>query len=153
VTWEVTIPLVGVTTWIRGDCQITDTTGKILLPPLLSSIYLYPLIYLVSLACLCYLIRVACPFFHLALGEFELLKLCMLTLFKFRIKVLLTKRKHNSPPSWVIDPYTGSPPPRAARKSGQQGEKPPSPLQKMFGLIFGMCKSQHATDVKARHER
>jgi hypothetical protein len=36
VTWEVTIPLVGVTTWIRGDCQIIDTTGKkILLPPLL----------------------------------------------------------------------------------------------------------------------
>jgi hypothetical protein len=38
VTWEVTIPLVGVTTWIRSDYQITDTTGKILLPPLLSSI-------------------------------------------------------------------------------------------------------------------
>jgi hypothetical protein len=26
-------------------------------------------------------------------------------LFKFRIKVLETKRKPNSPPSWVIDPY------------------------------------------------
>jgi hypothetical protein len=23
----------------------------------------------------------------------------------------------------------------------------------MFGLIFGMCNSQHATDVKAQHER
>jgi hypothetical protein len=39
VTWEVTRPLVGVTMWIRGDCQIIDTTGKIFLPPLLSSIY------------------------------------------------------------------------------------------------------------------
>jgi hypothetical protein len=39
MTWEVTIPLVDVTTWIRGDCQITDTTGKILVPPLLSSMY------------------------------------------------------------------------------------------------------------------
>jgi hypothetical protein len=28
VTWEVTRPLVGVTTWIRGDCQIIDTTGE-----------------------------------------------------------------------------------------------------------------------------
>jgi hypothetical protein len=27
-------------------------------------------------------------------------------LFKFRIKVLRTKRKPNSPPSWAIDPYT-----------------------------------------------
>jgi hypothetical protein len=44
-----------------------------------------------------------------------------------------------------------SPPPRATR-SGQQGEKPPSPLQKMLGLIFGMCKSQHVTDVRT-HER
>jgi hypothetical protein len=39
VTWEVTRPLVGVTTWIRGNYQIIDTTEKILLPPLLSSIY------------------------------------------------------------------------------------------------------------------
>jgi hypothetical protein len=44
-------------------------------------------------------------------------------------------------------------PSRAARGRGQQGEKPPSPLHKMFSLIFGMCKSQHATDVKAHHER
>jgi hypothetical protein len=28
VTWEVTRPLVGVTTWIMGDCQIIDTMGK-----------------------------------------------------------------------------------------------------------------------------
>jgi hypothetical protein len=28
VTWEVTRPLVGVTTWIRGDCQIIDITEK-----------------------------------------------------------------------------------------------------------------------------
>jgi hypothetical protein len=32
VTWEVTRPLVGVTTWIRGDCQIIDTIGKNPLP-------------------------------------------------------------------------------------------------------------------------
>jgi hypothetical protein len=39
-------------------------------------------------------------------GEFGLLELCRLTLFKFHIKVLKTKRKLNSPPpSWVIDPY------------------------------------------------
>jgi hypothetical protein len=44
-------------------------------------------------------------FLHLALGEFELLELRMLTLFKFHIKVLLTKRKPNSPPSWAMDPY------------------------------------------------
>jgi hypothetical protein len=37
-------------------------------------------------------------FLHLALSEFGLLELCRLTLFKFRIKVLLTKRKSNSPP-------------------------------------------------------
>jgi hypothetical protein len=44
-------------------------------------------------------------------------------------------------------------PPRAARRSGQQGDKPPSPIQKNFILLFGICKSQHATDVKAQHER
>jgi hypothetical protein len=27
-------------------------------------------------------------------------------LFKFCIKVLKTKRKSNSPPSWAIDPYS-----------------------------------------------
>jgi hypothetical protein len=31
--------------------------------------------------------------------------------------------------------------------------KPPSPIQKMFSLIFGLCKSQHTVDVKAQHER
>jgi hypothetical protein len=75
---------------------------KILLPPLLLSINfqpftLCPLLYLVSLACLCYLLRLACLFFKLALGEFGLLELCRLTLLKFCIKVLLTKRKPNSP--------------------------------------------------------
>jgi hypothetical protein len=35
----------------------------------------------------------------------------------------------------------GSSPPRAARGRGQRGDKPPSPIQKMFSLIFGMCKS------------
>jgi hypothetical protein len=28
MTWEVTIPLVGVTMWIRGDYQIIDATRK-----------------------------------------------------------------------------------------------------------------------------
>jgi hypothetical protein len=44
-------------------------------------------------------------------------------------------------------------PPRAARRSGQQGNKPLSHIQKNFSLFFGMCKSQHATDVKAQQER
>jgi hypothetical protein len=44
-------------------------------------------------------------------------------------------------------------PPRAARGRGQPRDKPPSPIQKIFSLLFGMCKSQHATDVKAHHER
>jgi hypothetical protein len=42
---------VGVTTWIRGDCQITDTTGKILLPSLLSSIYFMSLA-MFSISCM-----------------------------------------------------------------------------------------------------
>jgi hypothetical protein len=45
-----------------------------------------------------------------------------------------------------------SSPPRAARGRGQHGDKPPSPIQKIFSLLFGMCKSQHAADVKAQHE-
>jgi hypothetical protein len=45
-------------------------------------------------------------FLQLAFGEFGLLELCRLTLFKFHIKVLKTKRKSYSPPSWAIDPYT-----------------------------------------------
>jgi hypothetical protein len=48
-------------------------------------------------------------------------------------------------------PYSS--PPRAARGRGQQGGKPPSPIQKFFSLLFRMCKSQHATDVRAQHER
>jgi hypothetical protein len=46
-----------------------------------------------------------------------------------------------------------SSPPTAARGRGQPRDKPPSPIQKFFSLLFGMCKSQHATDVKAHHER
>jgi hypothetical protein len=46
-----------------------------------------------------------------------------------------------------------SSPPRAARGRGQQRDKPPSPIQKNFSLLFGMCKSQHTTDVRAQHER
>jgi hypothetical protein len=43
--------------------------------------------------------------------------------------------------------------PRATTGRGQQGGKPPSPIRKMYNLIFRMCKSQHAADVKAQHER
>jgi hypothetical protein len=42
---------------------------------------------------------------------------------------------------------------RAARRSGQQGDKPPSPIQTKISLLFGICKFQHATEVKAQHER
>jgi hypothetical protein len=44
-------------------------------------------------------------------------------------------------------------PPRAARGRGQPRYKPPSPIQKIFSLLFGICKSQHATDVRAQDER
>jgi hypothetical protein len=46
-----------------------------------------------------------------------------------------------------------SSPPRASRGRGQPGDKPPSPIQKIVSLLFGMCKSQHAADVMAQHER
>jgi hypothetical protein len=46
-----------------------------------------------------------------------------------------------------------SSPPRVARGRGQQGDKPPSPIQKMLNLMFGMCKSQYAADVTSHHER
>jgi hypothetical protein len=42
---------------------------------------------------------------------------------------------------------------KAARGRGQLRDKPPSPIQKIFSLLFGMCKSQHAINVKAHHER
>jgi hypothetical protein len=45
-----------------------------------------------------------------------------------------------------------SSPPRATRGRGQQGDKPLSPIQKIFSLLFGKCKSQHAVDVRAQHE-
>jgi hypothetical protein len=64
VTWEVTRPLVGVTTWIRDDCQIIDTTEKNPLASNFQSFTLCLLLCLVSLACLCYLLRVACLFFN-----------------------------------------------------------------------------------------
>jgi hypothetical protein len=44
-------------------------------------------------------------------------------------------------------------PHRATRGRGQPRDKPPSPIQKIFSLLFVMCKSQHAVDVKAHHER
>jgi hypothetical protein len=43
--------------------------------------------------------------------------------------------------------------PRAARGRGQPRDKPPSPIQKNFSLLFGMCKSQHAANVRVQHER
>jgi hypothetical protein len=46
-----------------------------------------------------------------------------------------------------------SSPPRATRGRGQHGDKPLSPIQKIFSLLFEMCKSQHATNVRAQHER
>jgi hypothetical protein len=46
-----------------------------------------------------------------------------------------------------------SSPLRAARGRGQPRDKPPSPIWKIFSLLFGMCKSQRAADVKAQHER
>jgi hypothetical protein len=46
-----------------------------------------------------------------------------------------------------------SSPPRAARGRGQQRDKHLSPTQKIFNLLFGICKSQHVADVKAQHER
>jgi hypothetical protein len=46
-----------------------------------------------------------------------------------------------------------SSPPRAARGRGQPRDKHPSPIQKKISLLFGMCKSQHAADVRAQHER
>jgi hypothetical protein len=44
-------------------------------------------------------------------------------------------------------------PPRAARGRGQQRDKTQSPIRKIFSLLFRICKSQHAADVKSQHER
>jgi hypothetical protein len=46
-----------------------------------------------------------------------------------------------------------SSPPRAARERGKPRDKPPSPIQKIFSLLFGMCKSQHAAYVRSQYER
>jgi hypothetical protein len=46
-----------------------------------------------------------------------------------------------------------SSPPRAARGRGQQRDKNPSPIQKIFSLLFEICMSQQAANVKAQHER
>jgi hypothetical protein len=53
--------------------------------------------------------------------------------------------------SRAVAPHSS--PPRVARGRGQPRDKPPSPIRKNFSLLFGMCKSQHATDVRAQHER
>jgi hypothetical protein len=44
-------------------------------------------------------------------------------------------------------------PPRAVRERWQQRDKHSSPIWKIFSLLFGICKSQHASDVKDQHER
>jgi hypothetical protein len=46
-----------------------------------------------------------------------------------------------------------SSPPRAARGRGQPRNKPLFLIRKKISLLFGMCKSQHAADVRAQHER
>jgi hypothetical protein len=51
----------------------------------------------------------------------------------------------------VAAPRSSSP--RAPRGRGQQGDNPPSPIQKIFSLLFGMCKSQYIADVRAQYER
>jgi hypothetical protein len=51
----------------------------------------------------------------------------------------------------VATPHSS--PHRAARGRGQLRDKPLSPIQKIFSLLFGMCKSQHAADIRAQHER
>jgi hypothetical protein len=43
-----------------------------------------------------------------------------------------------------------SSPPRATRGREQQRDKPPSPIQKIFNLLFGIYKFQQVTDVKAQ---
>jgi hypothetical protein len=48
-------------------------------------------------------------------------------------------------------PHSSSP--RVVRGRGQPRNKPPSPIQKNFSLLLGMCKSQHAVYVRAQHER
>jgi hypothetical protein len=53
--------------------------------------------------------------------------------------------------SRAVAPHSS--PPRAARGRGQPRDKPMSPIQKIFSLLFGMCKSQHAVYVMAQHER
>jgi hypothetical protein len=51
----------------------------------------------------------------------------------------------------VAAPQSSSP--RATRGRGQHGDKPPSPIRKIFSFLFGMCKSQHAADVEAQYKR
>jgi hypothetical protein len=46
-----------------------------------------------------------------------------------------------------------SSPPMAVRGREKPRDKPPSPIQKIFNMLFGMCKSQHVADVSAQYER
>jgi hypothetical protein len=77
-------------------------------------------------------------------------------------RTFLYKKKHhplrikNDLRAPVKDTRAAAPhssPPRAARGRGQQRDKHLSPTQKIFNLLFGICKSQHVVDVKAQHER
>jgi hypothetical protein len=53
--------------------------------------------------------------------------------------------------SRAVAPHSS--PPRGARGRGQSRDKHSSPTWKIFSLLFGMYKSQHATDVRAQYER
>jgi hypothetical protein len=52
--------------------------------------------------------------------------------------------------STTVAPHSS--PPRDARGRGQPRDKPLSLIQKIFSLLFGMCKSQHAINIRAQHE-
>jgi hypothetical protein len=53
--------------------------------------------------------------------------------------------------SRAATPYSS--PPMAARGRGQPRDKPSPPIQKIFSLLFGMCKSQYTANVRAQYER
>jgi hypothetical protein len=39
------------------------------------------------------------------------------------------------------------------QSSSQQCEKSSSPIKKIFGLLFGMCRSHHAIETRLHEER
>jgi hypothetical protein len=66
---------------------------------------------------------------------------------------LRIKNDLRAPVDYLRAVATHSSSPRAARGRGKPRDKPLSPIWKIFSLLFGMCKSQHAADVRAQHER